>query len=498
MLHFCNLSLLWWILLALSILPTAAASSDFRPFPEMSFISFSQFIQQNFSAEISLSTVLSLLFTMTENPELLSLHGRQQYSLVKGENVSSINSWIRSLSQAVHAKVNTIQSEWLHKSDYYEGISDSQMVSNIAIRLDKLAHHLNLISYNKKGHLKNALKPISHKAIEAVHVICPQSYQCLTSGCGFRSLTQATKQRDIPLVTLIKNNISYEKVPVLTGKCPNCTTLYSADHERSPIIDEDQQFTNLYLNSAKYVKVGQSIWVDQVFSNAVINAMYTFHASASGYKEFWNNSFGKMQPSSSFCLSRCQIWQAFVQESIRTVPSVAKIELTVHDNLGIDEVTKEAFSVLGENGVIRAADQYTCSECTHDYIERTSSSITTAANSADIVGIDDDAEQSANSDSSSESTSENAMNVEKAPVKMVVVDGICIGPKHCAYPNCADDLENNHTAVFCAIHEQRHGGKCHVHDCDTDKIKGTQACQQHQQQWKKHVSQNKRQYASGF
>ena len=135
----------------------------------------------------------------------------------------------------MHAKVNTIQSEWLYKSDYYEGISDSQMVSNIAIRLDKLA----LISYNKKGHLKNALKPISHKAIEAVHVICPQSYQCLTSRCGFQSLTQATKQRNIPLVTLIKNNISYEKVPVLTGKCPNCTTLYSADHEHSPIIDED-------------------------------------------------------------------------------------------------------------------------------------------------------------------------------------------------------------------------------------------------------------------
>ena len=59
-------------------------------------------------------------------------------------------------------------------------------------------------------------------------------------------------------MTLIMNNISYEKVPVLTGKCPNCTTLYSADHEHSPIIDEEQQFTNLYLNSAKYVKVDKT------------------------------------------------------------------------------------------------------------------------------------------------------------------------------------------------------------------------------------------------
>ena len=31
---------------------------------------------------------------------------------------------------------------------------------------------------------------------------------------------------------------------------------------------------------------------------------------------------------------------------------------------------------------------------------------------------------------------------------MVVFDGICIGPKHCAYENCADDLTNNRDAVF--------------------------------------------------
>jgi hypothetical protein len=228
--------------------------------------------------------------------------------------------------------------------------------------------------------------------------------------------------------------------------------------------------------------------------------MYTFHASASGYRKFWNESFGKTQEYTSPHLSRHQIWQAFVQESIHTVATVANMELSVQDNLGIDEVTKEAFSVLGENGVIRAADQHACSECTHDFIERSSGS-TTTANSADVVGIDDTEQsvpQYANSDSSSESTSENNMDVEKAPVKMVVVDGICIGPKHCAYANCADDLINNCDGVFYAIHESSHGANCHVHDCDHVKIKGTQACQQHQQQWKKHVAHNKRQPASGF
>ena len=35
------------------------------------------------------------------------------------------------------------------------------------------------------------------------------------------------------------------------------------------------------------------------------------------------------------------------------------------DCLPIDEVTKEAFNVLGDGGVIKSADQHSCSECTH-------------------------------------------------------------------------------------------------------------------------------------
>ncbi|KAF8225622.1 hypothetical protein L208DRAFT_1129494, partial [Tricholoma matsutake] len=113
-----------WILLGLSLLPTAAALPEFSPFPELTFLSFSQFIQTNFSADISLSTVLLMLFTMTENPNLLSLHARQQYSLGKGENISAINSWIKSLSWALHAKVDNRASMLLHESNRYDGISE--------------------------------------------------------------------------------------------------------------------------------------------------------------------------------------------------------------------------------------------------------------------------------------------------------------------------------------------------------------------------------------
>ena len=113
---------------------------------------------------------------------------RQQYSLVKGENISTINNLIKNLSQAVHAKVNSSTSTLLHESDQYDGISEKHIISNIAIKLDKLVQHLNLIKYNKKGHLKTAFKLISYEAIEAVHIIYPESYQCITNRCRFQSL----------------------------------------------------------------------------------------------------------------------------------------------------------------------------------------------------------------------------------------------------------------------------------------------------------------------
>ena len=83
------------------------------------------------------------------------------------------------------------------------------------------------------------------------------------------------------------------------------------------------------------------------------------------------------------------------------------------------------------------------------------------------------------------------VDVDHAPVKMVVVDGICFGPQHCAYPGCADELINYHSEVFCAIHAREFGAKCRVVDCNNIKVKDTQACQQHQSQWKNFVSQHK-------
>src|SRR5271170_206741 len=107
-----------------------------------------------------------MLFTMTENPDLLSPHARQQYSLVKGENISSMNSWIKSLSWAVYGRLNSDASMLLHESDQHEGNSENYIIDSIAIKLAKLAQHLDLIKYNKKGHLSLLLNQYHIKQLK--------------------------------------------------------------------------------------------------------------------------------------------------------------------------------------------------------------------------------------------------------------------------------------------------------------------------------------------
>jgi len=55
-------------------------------------------------------------------------------------------------------------------------------------------------------------------------------------------------------------------------------------NEHTPVSGEQGHFEKLYLNSAKVIKAGQNIWVDRLFSNLVLCAMYSFCASASDYR----------------------------------------------------------------------------------------------------------------------------------------------------------------------------------------------------------------------
>ena len=67
-----------------------------------------------------------------------------------------------------------------------------------------------------------------------------------------------------------------------------------------------------FLNSANYLKVGQKLWVNREFSSAVLNAIYDLHASASGWTNFFNDTYS----NEGFNLSHCHIWAASINESI--------------------------------------------------------------------------------------------------------------------------------------------------------------------------------------
>ena len=76
---------------------------------------------------------------------------------------------------------------------------------------------------------------------------------------------------------------------------------------------------------------------------------------------------------------------------------------------------------------------------------------------------------------------------EASPVKMVVMDGVVMGPTHCAYDDCTQHLQNACGGVFCGSHELVHGNMCHMQNCNNPK--GSQTCAIHYHCWYSHVLQ---------
>lgn len=414
-----------WLLTWCYLVPLVSAAQTERPFPDISFSAFSQIIEATFGPKISLATVLMLLFTLTENVDLLNLHFRQQHPEFRGENKTHETGWMIALAKAITERLGN------EKVSFY---SDEDEAGLIATKLDDLAVGLNLTPYDDQGAYMGKLLPVSLKVIEPVHMICPALLVCGTVTCKPRSLVQSTRQRDIPIVTLIKGHKIHKNASVLTGKCPDCKTLYSADHEHFlHHFDGATQKKRVYLNSAKYIKLGSNLWADRLFTSSVINAMYSFHASASAYSQYWNITFG----TKSTNVSRAHIWQAFVQDSLRTIAAESNIDVELNYPLNIKEVTSQAFELLGEQGIIRAADQHACSECTQPY-KRTSDAIMN--NPAAVIGVDENrnvpplaetaevpAEENPVS-STSLNNSNDDMDVDNKTVTMVVLDGIVMGP----------------------------------------------------------------------
>lgn len=120
-------------------------------------------------------------------------------------------------------------------------------------------------------------------------------------------------------------------------------------------------------------------------------------------------------------------------------------------------MTKEAYNQLGEQGVIRSAENHFCAECTHDF--KHTADIITADDPAAVIGIDENcdvpaltgngAELAVQDAAQARYNAQHAMDIdqssspiEASPVKLVVLDGVVMGPTHCAYDNCTESLQN--------------------------------------------------------
>jgi hypothetical protein len=194
-------------------------------------------------------------------------------------------------------------------------------------------------------------------------------------------------------------------------------------------------------------------------------------------------------------ISRRQIWHTYVQESIWRVSKSFGHSLELLDELPIEEMTKHVFLSLGEGGVIRSAEEHFCSESTHVY--KGVADRITADDAAALIGVDENrhvpiligenAALAVQDAARARLNAETAMDVDQsasplgeAPIKLVVLDGVLMGPTHCAYQDCAQDLAKACRGVFCVQHKIQHGILCHMHDCNDPKVPPNQTCVQHQ------------------
>src|SRR5882757_3181825 len=140
----------WSFVLLMGLLPIVSAAPLDDPFSGITFRAFSEFVEQHFSSRISLSTVLVVLFTITNNSDLLNLHVRQQHPL-PDEHLQLLSGWLKALARVLDEKLGQDTGKLFQTSDNVSGLDDDQKNSAIAIKLDALYKLLDLSPYNEEG-----------------------------------------------------------------------------------------------------------------------------------------------------------------------------------------------------------------------------------------------------------------------------------------------------------------------------------------------------------
>src|ERR1700729_3062192 len=140
----------WSFVLLMGLLPFVSAAPNDDPFSGITFKAFSEFVEQHFSSKISLTTVLVVLFTMTNNPDLLNLHARQQHPL-PDERLQNISGWLKALARALDGKLGQDTDRLFQTTDNFSNLENDPRDSAIATKLDLLYKLLDLSAYDDES-----------------------------------------------------------------------------------------------------------------------------------------------------------------------------------------------------------------------------------------------------------------------------------------------------------------------------------------------------------
>jgi hypothetical protein len=211
------------LLAGIALLPTVHALPT-TPFPDMLFTDFSQLIQDQFGADITLTTVLVILFSLTHNPELLNLHARQQNPnpMCSGELKQSVTGWMKAFVWSLQTRLGATTDDLFHHSDGLSHMSRDQRLTSIGQKIDSVIHGLGLYPYNQRGRLRQWIGEIDDSSIAPIRLLCPSNAICVTNDCEPRALRQDIRERNVSHVTLFQGAQTFHNVAVLSGRCSLC------------------------------------------------------------------------------------------------------------------------------------------------------------------------------------------------------------------------------------------------------------------------------------
>ena len=208
------------VILACAFLPVASAASTATPFPDMPFSAFSQIIAEEFSPDISLVTVLTVLLSLVANTDLLNLHGRQQTPRQPGENKQTVTGWMKAFVSSLNSRLGGPDS-LLSVRDTPSSLSRDAKITIVADKMNTLVQHLGLTPFTHDGRFRGWLTTVATSDIQPVRLLCPLSAECETDNCQ-RALRQGIREQHMVYVTLCEGTEVYSNVAVLSGLCPGC------------------------------------------------------------------------------------------------------------------------------------------------------------------------------------------------------------------------------------------------------------------------------------